>query len=167
LIFIALFAFDFYYIYKQSFKEYQNSPNLKEMPKASLDRVLVYRLSQESCDTKVDAKSIKVFNDKTLLSDVEIRSIYNKKEEFLKSKRLIYKDSSIFLKEDSFYLNSDDIRLTSDDMEYALDKKMLISNSAFLLTQNKNEVTGNSFIYDINNSTIKAKKIVAKFDIKE
>lgn len=68
----------------------------------------------------------------------------------MRSNEAISKGEELIFKGRANYLSSDDINYTSDEIVYNSSKKTLVSRVPFILTQNENNVTGDSLVHDLN-----------------
>ena len=55
------------------------------------------------------------------------------------------------------YINNENLKFVSNEATYDIKKKIAISNTPFVMTQNGNKITGNSLVYDLNLKTTKIK----------
>ena len=85
----------------------------------------------------------------------------------LSSKTAIRKGDTLTFKGDANYHNSDNINYTSQEIIYNTKKKIVKSDSDFVMWQGEDKVSGKSIVYDINKKQTNAKGIHAWYLIKD
>jgi len=78
-----------------------------------------------------------------------------------------YQNTLLTLKGDVAYENNQSLHIKSEELEYNVKTKIVTSPSAFRLTSNKGIMIGDSFVYDMNNSSIKGEKMHYNFEVNE
>ncbi len=78
-----------------------------------------------------------------------------------------YQNELLFLKGDVTYENNQSLHIKSEELEYNVKTKIVTSPSAFRLTSNKGIMIGDSFVYDMNNTSIKGEKMHYNFEVNE
>lgn len=90
------------------------------------------------------------YKDRDEFKNFRGKSLDTDRNHSMRSDIAISKGNEIIFIGNANYLSSDDINYTSQEIVYDSKQKTAVSKVPFILTQNENNITGDSLVYNLN-----------------
>ena len=122
-----------------------------------MSAVTDYEMNATAVNARYEADTCNRYKDRDECLKFKGVAIRGDKEHNISSDEAIYQEDLLKFKNNVRYINNENLKFVSNEATYDIKKKIAISNTPFVMTQNGDKITGNSLVYDLNLKTTKIK----------
>ncbi|MDF1876923.1 LPS export ABC transporter periplasmic protein LptC [Sulfurimonas sp. SAG-AH-194-L11] len=166
IFFISIFsALMLIYIFFQPLKIKEQE--FKDVPLLVMDNFTMYELQSSGLQTNMSGSNALRYSDRYIIKNINFT---DNSKEFISNMQAnsgVYKDEIVDLRGEVMYTREDGLTFESDTLEYNTKSAIAQTNDDYIAYKGNNSMRGVSFIYDSLNNTMKSKKVVVKYQLKE
>lgn len=143
---------------------YQNK-NIHEIPKIELFSFVVYEIGTHGIERFFEGKEGKRFEDRYEVSSAKFSNNSNELFESIRSDNAHYKDDFITLSGNVHYVREDGLEFRSQEGTLDQKKSIIRTQGPFVITQNRNSVSGTALYYNTDEDTVSANSIRGSYQL--
>jgi len=124
-------------------------------------------IDKDGISERIIASRARKYKTYDALDDLNTSFIQNGLSHTLTAKNARLQNGTLHLTREVHYENNQSLRIKSEELEYNTKTKIAQSQTPFILTSKQGDMTGDSFVYDMQNGVIKSQHIQYNFEVKE
>ena len=156
-----LFLTVIFYLYFKEPYTLNQEVKMSNIPIVEFIDVKNYHITDKRVETDVKAKKVLRYSNRDEIYDIDVKLNRDNSKEQLCAKKALHIDGKLYLSGDVYYETNNSLSLKTNNLEYNLVKKILHSDSDFVLKDKRGIVRGKSLMIDRKNGKFKAQKIVS------
>ncbi len=131
----------------------------------TFENLNAYLLTKEGLQGELRASRALAYKERNELYNIHTVLYFSDHNDTLQADKAIYRQNILHLLDNIVYKSNETFLLKSDDLVYNIDTERVISNTPFLLEQNRSRATGSYLVYDTRKREVSARDIT--FTIEE
>ncbi|MDQ7042326.1 MAG: LPS export ABC transporter periplasmic protein LptC, partial [Sulfurimonas sp.] len=138
-----------------------------DVPLLVMDNFVMYELRSFGLQTTMTGTKALRYSDRYIVSNINFTDNSQEYISNMQAKNGIYKNNIVDLKGDVIYTREDGLTFESDTLSYNTESSIAQTQDDYVAYRDKNSFKGASFVYNSLNNTMKSKKVIVKYQLKE